>query len=101
MDPESRCWKRMVTPYEMLGWHYKKPLAFSEYVESMPKDFCQATFERVIGVDWLGVREKVYHWSLRPGVCCRHWYDYVKFVAQVVYRKCWTLVAVLTILKLQ
>ncbi len=34
VDPEGRRWKRTVTPY-----HYMKPLAFNEYVESMPDDF--------------------------------------------------------------
>lgn len=72
-DPENGRWKRTVTPYEMSDWHYKKSLAFSEYMESMPEDFCQVTFERV-STDWLGEREKAYQWSIRPGVR-RYGYD--------------------------
>lgn len=63
-------------PYEMSDWHYKKSLAFNEYVESMPEDFRQAMFERVMGTDQSLMREKVYKWSIRPGVRCRHQYDY-------------------------
>ncbi len=54
VDPEGGRWKRIVTPY-----HYKKPLAFNEYVESMPEDFRRATFDRVLDTDWEGARERV------------------------------------------
>ncbi|KAG7441358.1 uncharacterized protein BT62DRAFT_937118 [Guyanagaster necrorhizus] len=76
VDPENGRWKRNVTPYEMSDWHYAKPLAFNEYVESVPEDFRRATFERVLDTDWPGAREKVYQWRIRPGVRCRHGYDY-------------------------
>ncbi len=39
VDPKNGRWKRTVSPYEMSDWHYKKSLAFSEYMESMPEDF--------------------------------------------------------------
>ncbi|KAK0227475.1 hypothetical protein EDD85DRAFT_958095 [Armillaria nabsnona] len=68
VDPESGHWKRTVTPYEMSDWHYKKPLALNEYVESMPEDFRQATFERVVGTDWPGAREQTDHASYRQSV---------------------------------
>ncbi|PBK71146.1 hypothetical protein ARMSODRAFT_1002995 [Armillaria solidipes] len=54
VDPEDRRWRRTVTPY-----HYKKPLAFNNYVESMPDDFRRVTFDRVLDTDWEGAREKV------------------------------------------
>ncbi|KAK0443592.1 hypothetical protein EV421DRAFT_1903608 [Armillaria borealis] len=36
MDPEYGGWKKTVTPFNMSNWHYKEPLAFNKYVESMP-----------------------------------------------------------------
>ncbi|KAK0455764.1 uncharacterized protein EV420DRAFT_1644542 [Desarmillaria tabescens] len=53
VDPEDGRWKRTVTPY-----HYKRPLPFNEYVESMPDDFRRVTFESVLNTDWEGAREK-------------------------------------------
>ncbi len=49
-----------MTPYEMLDPHYKDPLIFNEYVESMPEDFRRDTFERILDADWEGARERMY-----------------------------------------
>ncbi|PBK71129.1 hypothetical protein ARMSODRAFT_1017057 [Armillaria solidipes] len=51
VDPENGRWKRTVTPYEMSDWRYIKLSVFNEYVESMPEDFRQAMFERVVGTN--------------------------------------------------
>ncbi len=58
VDPEGGRWKRTVTPREMS--EYRNPLAFNNYVESMPGDFRRATIDRVLDTDWEGAREKVY-----------------------------------------
>ncbi len=58
LNPENGPWKRTVTPYEMSDPHYKNPLVFNEYVESMPEDFRRVMFERVLDTDWDGAREK-------------------------------------------
>ncbi|SJL12468.1 uncharacterized protein ARMOST_15895 [Armillaria ostoyae] len=71
VNPEDGPWKRTVMPYEMSHPHYKNPLVFNEYVESMPEDFRRVTFESVLDTDWEGAREKVYQWRIRPGVRCR------------------------------
>ncbi len=76
VNPENGPWKRTVTPYKMSNLHYKEPLVFNRYVESMPEDFRRETFERVLDTDWEGAREKVYQWRIRPGVRCRPRYDY-------------------------
>ncbi|KAK0186767.1 hypothetical protein F5146DRAFT_143375 [Armillaria mellea] len=73
-DPKHRVWKRTVTPFEIQG--YRTPLEFNEYVESMPEDFVATTFEKVLGTDWDGAKEKVFQWRIRPGVWCRPDYDY-------------------------
>ncbi|KAK0443628.1 hypothetical protein EV421DRAFT_1735748 [Armillaria borealis] len=65
-----------VTPFNMSNWHYKKPLAFNKYVESMPEDFRRATFDRVLDTDWEGAREKVDQWRIKPGVHRRPDHDY-------------------------
>ncbi|KAK0443632.1 hypothetical protein EV421DRAFT_528438 [Armillaria borealis] len=75
LNPEDGPWKRTVTPYEMSNPHYKDPLVFNRYVESMPEDFRRETFERVLDTDLEGAREKVYQWRIRPGVRCRPTYD--------------------------
>ncbi len=82
VDPESGRWKRTVMPNEVSDWHYKKPLAFNEYVETVPKDFGQATFKRVVGTHWPEAKEKVYHLSIRLGVRCRYRHDCDSSVAQ-------------------
>ncbi|KAK0421796.1 hypothetical protein EV421DRAFT_1953894 [Armillaria borealis] len=71
VNPEDGPWKRTVTPYEMSDPHYRNPLVFNEYVESMPEDFRRVTFESVLDTDWEGAREKVHQWRIRPGVRCR------------------------------
>ncbi|KAG7440626.1 uncharacterized protein BT62DRAFT_1012560 [Guyanagaster necrorhizus] len=43
--------------------HYKKPLAFNEYVESMPEDFRRAPFDRVLDRDWDGARKPWYDFA--------------------------------------
>ncbi|KAK0235495.1 hypothetical protein EDD85DRAFT_77524 [Armillaria nabsnona] len=70
VDPEGGRWKRTVTPY-----HHKKPLAFNNYVESIPDDFRRATFDRVLDTDLEGAREKVDQWRIKPEVRCRPWRD--------------------------
>ncbi|PBK71133.1 hypothetical protein ARMSODRAFT_1017059 [Armillaria solidipes] len=75
VNPEDGPWKRTVTPYEMSNPHYKNPLVFNKYVESMPEDFRRMTFERVLDTDWEGAREKMYRWRIRPGIRCRPIYD--------------------------
>ncbi|KAK0217178.1 hypothetical protein IW262DRAFT_1495942 [Armillaria fumosa] len=47
-DPEHGGWKKTVTSFEMSNWRYEEPLAFNEYVESMPDDFRRATFDRLV-----------------------------------------------------
>ncbi|SJL12430.1 uncharacterized protein ARMOST_15857 [Armillaria ostoyae] len=76
MDPEYGGWKKTVTPFNMSNWHYKEPLAFNMYVESMPEDFHRATFDRVLDTDWEGAREKVDQWRIKPGVRHRPDHDY-------------------------
>lgn len=68
VDSENGRWKRTTTPYEMSDWHYRKSFGIrmlrstsNEYVEIVPEDFRQATFERVADTDWPAAREKVYH----------------------------------------
>ncbi|KAK0421907.1 hypothetical protein EV421DRAFT_2026202 [Armillaria borealis] len=56
-DPKYGVWKRTVTPFETQD--YRTPLEFNEYVESMPEDFVTTTFEKVLGTDWDGAREKL------------------------------------------
>ncbi|PBK81711.1 hypothetical protein ARMGADRAFT_1039089 [Armillaria gallica] len=76
MDPEYGGWKKTVTPFNMSNWHYKEPLTFNKYVESMPEDFRRATFDRVLDTEWEGAREKVDQWRIKPGVRCRPDHDY-------------------------
>ncbi len=68
--PEDGHWKRTLPPY-----HYKKPLTFNKYVESMPDDFRRATFDRMLDTDWEGARKKADQWRIKSGVRYRPWHD--------------------------
>ncbi len=67
VNPEDVPSKRTVTPCIMLDPHYKDPLVFNEYVESIPEDFRRETFERIMDTDWEGAREKVLQWRIMTG----------------------------------
>ncbi len=56
-DYHTRCWTHTIR----ILWYSTND------VESMPEDFCRATFERGLDTDRDGAREKMHQQRIRPG----------------------------------